>query len=85
MIPALRVTKYKCLVVNFDDKLCRHSHIEMICKEVAAGIAAIKRVKHFVPHEMLKVIYNALVQPYFDYCSPLGQMWGRSRGFKKNI
>ena len=37
------------------------SHIETIFKKVAAGIAAIKRVKPFVPPEMLKVIYNALV------------------------
>ena len=69
--PVPRVTNYKCLGVNFDDKLCWDSHIEMICKKVAAGIAAIKRVKPFVPSEMLKVIYNALLQPYFDYCSPL--------------
>ena len=69
--PVPRVTNYKCLGVNLDDKLCWDSHIEIICKKVAAGIAAIKRVKPFVPPEMLKVIYNALVQPYFDYCSPL--------------
>ena len=69
--PVPRVTNYKCLGVNLDEKLCWDSHIEMICKKVAAGIAAIKRVKPFVPPEMLKVIYNALVQPYFDYCSPL--------------
>ena len=69
--PVPRVTNYKCLGVNLDDKLCWDSHIEMICKKVAAGIAAIKRVKPFVPPEMLKIIYNALVQPYFDYCSPL--------------
>ena len=69
--PVPKVTNYKCLGANLDDKLCWDSHIEMICKKVAAGIAAIKRVKPFVPPEMLKVIYNALVQPYFDYCSPL--------------
>ena len=69
--PVPRVTNYKCLGVNLDDKLGWDSHIEMICKKVAAGIAAIKRVKPFVPPEMLKVIYNALAQPYFDYCSPL--------------
>ena len=38
---------------------------------MAARTAAIKRVKPFVPPEMLQVIYNAVVQPYFDYCSPL--------------
>ena len=38
---------------------------------MAAGIAAIKRVKPFVPPEMRQAIYNSLVQPYFDYCNPL--------------
>ena len=69
--PVPRVTNYKCLGVNLDVKLCWDSHMEMICKKVAAGIAAIKRVKPFVPPGMLKVIYNALIQLYFDYCSPL--------------
>ncbi len=32
-----------------------------------------KRTKPFVPDETLHTIYRALVQPYFDYCSPL---WG---------
>ena len=54
-----------------DDKLCWDSHIEMICKKVAAGIAVIKGVKPYVPPETLQVICNALVQPRFDYCSPL--------------
>ena len=66
-----RVTTYKCLGVNLDDKLCCDNHVGMICKNVAAGIAAIKRVKPFVPPEMLQVIDNSLVQPYVDYCSPL--------------
>ena len=69
--PVPRVTKYKCLGVNLDDKLCWDNHVDMICKKVAAGTAAIKRVKPFVPPEMLQVIYNSLVQPYFDYCSPV--------------
>ena len=49
-----------------DDKLCWDSHIEMICKKVAAGIAAIKRVKPFVPPEMLKVIYDIRTADVFE-------------------
>ncbi len=30
-----------------------------------------RRVKPFVPLPTLKILYNAVVQPYFDYCSPL--------------
>ena len=32
-----------------------------------------KRVKPFVRPDSLQKIYNAMIQPYFDYCSPL---WG---------
>ena len=30
-----------------------------------------RRMKPFVPPETLKLTYEALVQPYFNYCSPL--------------
>ena len=30
-----------------------------------------KRMKSFVPPETLKLTYEALVQPHFNYCSPL--------------
>ena len=46
-------------------------HIDMICSKVSAGIGAIRRIRPFVPPATLKLIYNAIVQPYFDYCSPL--------------
>ena len=42
-----------------------------ICRKVGAGIGVMNRIKPFVPDETLHTIYRALVQPYFDYCSPL--------------
>ncbi len=30
-----------------------------------------RRLKPFVPLSTLKMLYNAIIQPYFDYCSPL--------------
>jgi hypothetical protein len=38
---------------------------------IGAGIGAMRRVKPFVPLSTTKMLYNAIVQPYFDYCSPL--------------
>ena len=32
-----------------------------------------KRIKPYVPANTLQTIYRALIQPYFDYCTPL---WG---------
>ena len=37
-------------------------------KKVSSGIGAIKLIKLYVPKDCLNQIYNALVQPYFDYC-----------------
>ena len=56
------------------DKIYRltwEKHIDKICAKVGAGIGVTRRMRPFVPLETLKLIYNALVQPYFDYCSPL--------------
>ena len=48
-------------------------HIDTLSKTNASGIGAIKRIKPFVSPEILHYIYNALVQPHFDYCSIV---WG---------
>ena len=60
-----------CLGVKLDENLSLASHIDMICKKASSGIGAIKRIKPFVPAHTLESIYKSLVQPYFDYCSPL--------------
>jgi hypothetical protein len=42
-------------------------------KRIASGIDAIKRLRSFVSLETLHVIYQALIQPHFDYCNVV---WG---------
>ena len=42
-------------------------------KTVSAGIGAIKRIRSLVPRKTLLKMYDALVAPYFDYCS---EVWG---------
>ena len=39
-----------------------------------------KRIKPFVPNGILQSIYNAMIQPYFDYCSSL---WGNCSAYLK--
>ena len=41
--------------------------------KIASGIAAIERVRQFVPPATLHLIYKALIQPHFDYCNVV---WG---------
>ena len=62
---------------DLDEKLSWEKHIEKICGKVSAGIGAMRRIKPFVPPVTLQTIYKTLVQPYFDYCSPLWDNCGK--------
>ena len=67
-----KVHSIPCLGVKLDETLNWDEHINGLQK-VGAGIGILKRIKPYVPAYTLISIYNALIQPYFDYCSPL---WG---------
>ena len=76
--PIPRKNCFKFLGVFLDERMSLDQHIPKICQKVGVGIAVMKRVKPFVPNNTLIMIYNALIQPYFDYCSPL---WGNCNVF----
>ena len=69
-----QVTTAKSLGVTIDDGLDWSGHIEKVTKKVASGIGAIKRIRHLVPQATLQLIYQALIQPHFDYCNIV---WGK--------
>ena len=68
-----QVYSKKTLGVLIDDNLCWNEQIDNISKKVSKGIGMLRRAKPFVSFETLKYIYQALVQPSFDYCS---MVWG---------
>ena len=68
-----QVTTAKSLGVTIDDRLDWSGHIEKVTKKVASGIGAIKRIRHLVAQATLHLIYQALIQPHFDYCNIV---WG---------
>ena len=68
-----QVTTAKSLGVIIDNKLDWSSHIDKLTKKVASGIGAMKRIRHLVPQATLHLIYQALIQPHFDYCNIV---WG---------
>lgn len=68
-----RVKTAKSLGIVIDEKLKWEDHIDSISKKVSSGIGAIKLIKPYVPNDSLIQIYNALVQPYFEYCSLVWQ------------
>ena len=60
-----------------DEKVSWDSQIDMICKKASTGIGAMRRIKPFVPVDTLEKTYKSLVQPYFEYCSPLWDSCGK--------
>ena len=69
--PVPRTETFTCLGVKLDEKLNWDNHIDCICQKVSAGIGIMRRIKPYVPRKTSLDIYNELVMPYFDYCSPL--------------
>ena len=69
--PVSRTSAKRCRGVNIDEKLSWDCHVDMICKKVSAAIGVMRRIKNFVPVVTLVIVYKGLVQPYFEYCSPL--------------
>ena len=74
--PVTRYSSCRCLGVEIDERMNWENHIDSICKKVASGIGIIKRTKPFVPQETMQNLYDSLVLPYFDYCSPLRDNYG---------
>ena len=68
-----QVTTAKSLGVTIDNKLDWRSHIDKLTKKVASGTGAIKRMRHLVPQATLLLLYQALIQPHFDY---FNFVWG---------
>ena len=54
-------------------------------KKIASGIAAIKRVRQFVPPASLNLIYKALIQPHFDYCNVVSGSCGINLHTQRDI
>ena len=71
--PIKQVSTSKSLGVHIDGNLSWDCHINEISKKIASGISAIKRIRYFLPLEILLNVYNSLVQPHFDYCNVV---WG---------
>ncbi len=64
-----RVDEFKYLGVKLDSNLSWSAHVDYLCKNISKRIGIIRRVKHFLPHETIVLLSNALVLPHFDYGS----------------
>ena len=71
-----RVSHSKLLGVTIDQSLTWAEHAAQIIKKVHAGLKTLRRVRDFVDTPSLIMIYKALVEPYFTYCSPVWDSLG---------
>ena len=65
------VTSNKCLGIDLDERLAFDIYIKELCKKICSSIGVLRRIKPFASLDSLLTLYKSLVQPYFDYCSPL--------------
>ena len=64
-------------LVQIDENLSWNQHIEYIANKISSGIGAIRKLGTFIDTNSLVLAYNALIQPYFDYCCEVGDTLGK--------
>ena len=69
--PVSRVEHTKSLGLNIDDRLSWSNHIKDLCKKISSAIGALRRIRPLISQSTAVQIYNALIQPHFDYCAPV--------------
>ena len=65
-----RVEHTKSLGLNIDDRLSWSNHIKDL-KKISSAIGALRRIRPLISQSTAVQIYNALIQPHFDYCAPV--------------
>ena len=66
-----RVSHTKSLGVTIDQNLTWSIHVGEIVSKISSAIGALKRLRPFINKETAIKIYQALIEPHFDYCSPV--------------
>ena len=46
----------------------RSEHTDKLCKKIASAIGALKRIRSCISMNTAIQVYQALIQPHFDYC-----------------
>lgn len=64
----------KFLGIYIDETLSWRQHISHVNKKISHSIFGINRIKNFLPHKSLKILYHTLVVPHISYNLVI---WGR--------
>ena len=57
----------KILGVIFDNKLGFAEHLNVVSNKVAKTVGALSRVRHFLPTNVLNIVYKSLIVPQMTY------------------
>ena len=61
----------KILGVTLDRKLNLKNHVKDQVKKACAKATALRRVRKFIPMDVMGRLYKAFILPHLEYCSPL--------------
>ena len=59
----------KLLGLTIDSSLSFKAHIKSVCNKDKVKVSARRRVRKFVPSEVMVNIYKALILPHLEYCA----------------
>ena len=62
-----QVTEFDFLGTIFDQNLNWNKHVQKVANKVSRTIGLLNRLKRILPQNTLKLIYNSLVLPHFQY------------------
>ena len=62
-----QVDNFKYLGVYIDSELCWSVHISKLCTKVSRMISFLGRLSSFIDESGLRLLYNSVIMPHFDY------------------
>ena len=65
--PIEKVTDFNFLGLSIDECLSWKAHVQKISNKMSRNIGIMRCLKHYLPLFVLRIIYNTLVLPYFQY------------------
>ena len=70
-----RVKEFNFLGLTIDENMTWKAHAQKIANKISQVIGTLKRLKHFLPPNILKTLYCSLILPHLHYGIIL---WGRN-------
>ena len=65
------VSQIKLLGVIIDNSLSFKAYIKEICRKENIKVSILRRIRKFIPLDIMVSLYKAFILPHFEYSSPL--------------